>query len=95
MFQMGDMELDPSDIEIAIETCNDKVCFTVFVKGYDESCKRELSQLVFIMLDHIIGEYDMVTKVGFIDFKPFEEESVYMRHSLENLPRIFDEFMER
>lgn len=47
------------------------------------------------MLDQVIGEYDMETKVGFIEFKPFEKDSQYKRHGLNDLPQIFDEFMKR
>lgn len=93
--QIGDLQLEPSDIEVAVEADSGKAGFTVFVKGYDESRKSQFSQAAFLMLDQTIGEYDMEMKVGFIEVKPFEEGSQYQRHSLERLPNMFDEFIRR
>ena len=93
--QMGEVKLGPTDIEVAIEADGDKAGFTVFVKGYNESQSQQYKHVAFIMLDQAIGEYDMETKVGFIDVQSFEKKSQYKRHSLDNLPQIFDEFMKR
>lgn len=93
--QIGSLKLEPEDIEVAVEADGDKAGFTVFVKGYDESRKVTFSQATFIMLDQTIGEYDMMTKVGFVEIKPYDEESAYKRHSLAHLPQMFDEFMAR
>ena len=95
MIQMGQVKLEPSDLEVAVEADGDKAGFTVFVKGYDESQQQQYSHAAFIMLDQAIGEYDMETKVGFIEIKPFEQESEYRRHGLDDLPQMFDEFMKR
>jgi len=95
IIQINDIKLGPEDIEVAVEADGDKAGFTVFVKGYDESRKDIFLQAAFIMLDQSIGEYDMVTKVGFIDFKPYDEVSTFKRHNLDHLPQMFDEFMAR
>lgn len=93
--QIGDLKLQPADFEVAVEADGSKAGFTVFVKGYDERRKNQLVQATFIMLDQALGEYDMETKVGFIEIKPLEEESTYKRHTLASLPKMFDEFMKR
>ena len=93
--QMGEVKLESTDIEVAIEADGDKAGFTVFVKGYDESQLQQYKHAAFIMLDHAIGEYDMETKVGFIEVQPFEKESQYKRYGLDVLPQMFDEFMKR
>ena len=93
--QMGEVKLEPTDIEVAVEADGDKAGFTVFVEGYDESQAQQYKHAAFIMLDQSIGEYDIETKVGFIDVQPFENESQYKRHGLNDLPRMFDEFMKR
>ena len=95
IIQIGGLQLEPDDLEVAIESDGDKAGFIIFVKGYNESQKNQFGQAVFIMLDHAIGEYDMETKVGFIEIKSFEEESRYKRHRLDDLPQMFDEFMKR
>lgn len=93
--QIGDIKLEPEDLEVAIEADGDKAGFTVFIKGYDKSCSNVLSQAAFIMLDQAIGEYDMETKVGFIEIKPYDVEPKYNRHSLVELPQMFDKFIAR
>jgi hypothetical protein len=93
--QIGDLKIRPADVEVSVEADGSKAGFTVFVRGYDEVKKKQYSQAAFIMLDQAVGEYDMETKVGFIEVKPFDHGSAYKRHTLETLPRMFDEFMKR
>lgn len=92
---LGYLQLEPSDVEVAVEADGDKAGFTVFVRGYNDARRKEFAQAAFLMLDQAIGEYDMETKVGFIEVKSFEQESSYQRHSLEKLSKMFDEFMKR
>ena len=93
--QMGELKLEPADVEVAVEADGDLAGFTVFVKGYHESDSQPYKHAAFIMLDQAIGEYDMETKVGFIDVQPFEKESPYKRHGLDSLPKMFDKFLVR
>lgn len=93
--QIGNVKLEPADIEVAIEADGNKAGFTVFVRGYNEPQSQQYNQAAFIMLDQSIGEYDMETKVGFIEVHPFEAETQFKRHGLDNLPLLFDEFMKR
>jgi hypothetical protein len=90
--QMGDVKLDPSDLLVTVEPDGGKAGLTVFVKNYDEALKNKLLHVVFIMLDQAIGEYDMETKVGFVESKPFEEQTQYMKHDFMSFAQIFDEF---
>jgi hypothetical protein len=95
VIQINDIKLGFEDIEVAVEADGDKAGFTVFIKGYKESKKDIFLQAAFILLDQAIGEYDMMTKVGFIEFKPYDEGATYKRHNLNHLPQMFDEFMAR
>jgi hypothetical protein len=90
--QIGDLVLKPGDVEVALEADGAKAGFTVFVRGFDPDRKQQFSQAAFIMLDQAIGEYDMETRVGFIEVQPFEAQSGHKRHGLKDLPRVFDEF---
>lgn len=93
--QFGDLVIRPQDVEVAVEADGSKAGFTLFVRGFSPAQKKQFSQAAFIMLDQAIGEYDMETKVGFIEIKPFEADSTYRRHSLERLPSMFDEFLQK
>lgn len=90
---MNGVTIEPSDIEIALEPDGIKPGFNVFVKGYEESKRDLYLHLVFLMLDQAIGEYDMTTKVGFIELYSIEQHTEYKRCRFDELPRIFDEFI--
>jgi hypothetical protein len=91
--RLGDVEVGPNDIEVAIEADDDKAGLAVFVRGFDDPEDERVQQIAFLMLDHAIGEYDMETKVGFIEVRPFEAASEYARHPLAALPHVFDRFL--
>lgn len=90
-----DVKIGHEDVEIAIEPDGEKVGLNVFVKGFNQEKSRQYTQLVFIFLDHSLGEYDMETKVGFIKIKPFEEASHNKRYDVKVFPAVFDEFVKR
>lgn len=92
--QMGDVKLNPSDLAVALEPDGKKTGLTVFVKGYDETKKSQLLHVVYLMLDQAIGEYDMETKVGFIEMRPYEELSPCKKHDFGDLAENFDKFTE-
>ncbi len=89
-FRMGELELGPENFEVAMDPDGDKTGFTVFIKSFDQDLLNAYAQAAFIMLDHAIGEYDMMTKVGAIEFEPFETPSQTPRYSLEELSAEFD-----
>ncbi|QQS42315.1 MAG: hypothetical protein IPM63_05060 [Acidobacteriota bacterium] len=91
--EIGQLKLEPSDIQVSIEPDGEKAGLTVFVKDLDQSRSDQYKQAAFIMLDQAIGEYDMETKVGFIGLQPFESNSDQERHSLDELPQRFDDFL--
>jgi hypothetical protein len=93
--QVGDLHVKPGDMEVSIEADGSKAGLTVFLRGYDKARENQFLQAAFIMLDQAIGEYDMETKVGFIEVKPFEHKSRYQRLSLETLPAVFNNFVTR
>jgi len=90
---IGDLRVAPEDIEVSIEEDGNKAGLTVYVRGLNESTEHHLSQIAFLMLDHAVGEYDMEMKVGFIEIRPFEEQTHESRHSLLEFPAAFDEFI--
>lgn len=49
----------------------DKVDIAVLIKGFDENDQRFLS-LAFLYLDHILGEFNVISRVGGIDFLSWE-----------------------
>lgn len=91
----GETEFKVSDVSVSIEADGDKAGFTVFMKDYEKTENHIFEQAGYLMLDQAIGEYDMETRVGFIEFKNHEATSEFQKHPLSDLTTVFDGFMER
>lgn len=67
------IEYPSSDIEIIPELDNErgKVNIKVFIRNMDLDVKKHQT-LLFLYLDHILGEYNTITKIGYIDFYNLE-----------------------
>ncbi|QGQ44494.1 hypothetical protein [Metabacillus sediminilitoris] len=85
--QYNEVELDPADIFFSYEAYSgDQIDIVLYIKGYTDN--QDLDGAVFILLDTLIGEYDVATKIRHIDFLPFEE-NLTIKPILE-LPDIVD-----
>lgn len=64
-----------SDIEIIPQIDQEKevVNIDVFIKNMDRDPKK-YQHLSFLYLDHILGEFNMLTKVGYIEFHHIDED---------------------
>lgn len=71
--QIGDLHITEEQIGFVAEPDANKVGLTLFVKEHDVQSEAVLFA-AFIMLDTILGEYDVETKIGFIAHQPWIEE---------------------
>ncbi len=67
--RLGSYELKPDDVWFAAEADGQKVGLTVYVMGYEEG-NLAAQQAVFLLLDNALGEYEVETRVGFIELRP-------------------------
>lgn len=91
--QIGEQMIDPQDVEFALDRDGDRVGLFLFIDGYSESNSKLWGQVGFLFLDVALGEYDVETKVGHIDFKPYAFKTELERRPLTELPAHFDEFV--
>ena len=70
-FQLGDKTLDPSQIKVVAKANGDKLDLDVYMPNF--TTKDEMGQIGFIVLDHTVGEYDMETRIGGIEFLPLDK----------------------
>ncbi|MBZ5201440.1 hypothetical protein HU147_09465 [Planomicrobium chinense] len=54
---------------------HEEVSMTLYVKGLTKDNEDELAPALFILLDSVIGEYNMGVHVGNIEFRPFEAQT--------------------
>lgn len=80
-------------IKFTIEPDGDKAGITLFMDGYEDSRHNTFAGIGFLYLDSCLGEYDVETKVGFIEFKSGTVPSKLAKHPLSELPVTFDRFV--
>lgn len=88
--EIEDVVLSPDDIVFDYDYDDNKVNLNVYVEDIDSEDSR-VYHIVFILLDNIIGEYDVEMKIGRIDIYTLDEnKSTSHLHPLSDLPRIVD-----
>ena len=85
--EMNGLSLEPNKVRFAGEREGDKLSIELFVPGYDDS--DGMKQALFVLLDHTVGEYDMETKIGGIDFAPLAKAPASAQ-PLAALPALID-----
>jgi hypothetical protein len=70
--QIGDLKLSAEDIYILYQI-DKKIHLQFFIKDYNSRDQR-YGQIAFILLDNLIGEYSVMTKIGNIDFRKLEPD---------------------
>lgn len=68
-----------------------KIGIIVFFDGYDEEESETYGQIGFLLLDGALGEFDIETKVGFIEFHGRDSEHFDGAQPIAGLPGHFDE----
>lgn len=86
-FQLGGKTLDPTQIKLVAKANGDKLDIDVYMPGF--TTHDEMAQIGFIVLDHTVGEYDMETRIGGIEFLPLEKAPAGAKPIAE-LPAIVD-----
>jgi len=70
VIEMGGRKVGHEDVWFREEPDGDRVGLTLYLRGLDAKNEDVLGQASFIMLDTALGEYDVVTKVGFVERRP-------------------------
>ena len=87
--QIGPHVLGYDDYFFTHQFDNGKINIQLYIKGYKELDVFKLGSMV--ILDAIAGEYDVETKIGTIDFFPYDEE--VETQNIRILPELIDEFL--
>ncbi|MDM5228526.1 hypothetical protein QUF73_20590 [Cytobacillus sp. NJ13] len=82
-----DISLGPDDVYFTYRKNGDTLDIVLYLRGYDSDFE-EWENAAFILLDTIIGEYDVATKIGSIDMLPYKE--IPNLKSILELPSLID-----
>jgi len=92
----NDVTIDPSDVEFSLFTEDDVPGIQLFLPGMPEGdAQKTYRSIGYLLLDQALGEYDVETAVGPIDMVATPSGSEPERFPLSELPRMFDELVER
>lgn len=88
--RMQSFELSPSDVLVHHYAAGGQVGLEIgFAKPVSEEMMEHAKNMSFIMLDHIVGEYDFAVKIGPVDFVDELAESCV---GLDQFAPVFDAF---
>jgi hypothetical protein len=88
--ELGERCVNPEDVEFTLLTKDSTIGLRLFIPGINED-DLTLKQIVYLMLDEALGEYDVETKVGLIQMLPPESPHTGERYPLPDLPSRFDQ----
>ena len=91
--QMCNKSISPEDVFFRLFPDRHKVGIVLMIDGYSQKEHEVYMGIGFLFLDAAIGEFDVATKVGLIEFTScesewFNEES----EPLYKLPELFDQY---
>ncbi len=80
-----------NSISVSIQVDGAKAGLTVFIPGYSKATHKAYAGIAFLFLDQALGEFDVETRVGFIDVVA-PAETAKTSVTLAQLPLAFDTF---
>jgi hypothetical protein len=86
---INDVTLYPENIRYLLFPYENKIGLFLFIKDFDEK-KDIFINLAYIFLDNALGEYDVETKIGGINFRDYNTEYFEQSKSIENFRTDFD-----
>lgn len=86
----GDVTIKAADVRCSSARGGGKVDVVLYLPGYSESQGATFRQIGYLLLDEVLGEYDVETGVGVIEFKPLVEADESESHPIADLRAIFD-----
>jgi len=78
------------DVRYAMFEDGEKVGIILFFEGYNKIEKNLFDNIGYLFLDEALGEYDMETKVGFVEFHDYNSGQYRKSKPLKVLSKSFD-----
>jgi len=91
--KMNGLEIKGEDSRFLLVKDEDKsrVGILLFYSNFQEELRQEFGNISYIYLDNILGEYEMMTRVGLVDVFGFESEYYQESRPFIELISAFDE----
>jgi hypothetical protein len=90
---MNGFNLATSDVLVSCGAYDGSIALEIrFAREIPQDFIDNACHMVYIMLDHVLGEYDFAVKVGPVDFVDEAQDPDATWISLDQLPAVFDAF---
>jgi hypothetical protein len=91
-FEMNDLVIkgDETKYLIAKDEDSQKIGILLFFPNFTEDKRQIFGRAANIFLDGIIGEYDVMTNVEFVEVSGYDSQYFSDSHPIEELPKEFD-----
>ncbi len=90
--QINHINLSPGDAFFTYSKGDGKLDLELYLRGFDESQEYMMASL--LMLDAVLGEYDMETRIGRLTNKKLEEAGTQTLFKISELPKIVDAYIQ-
>ena len=90
MVGIGDTSFSSESVQFTLEPENDKIGVTLFLGDREHFDEEVVGYIGFLLLDYTLGEYDVETLVGSVEFVPQDTPSEEKKRFLPELPALFD-----
>jgi len=87
---IGNAQFSSSEVQFTLEPEEGKVGVTLYFGDGKSLDEQAIGHIGFLLLDYTLGEYDVETFVGSVQFKPLDAAGKKDKHFLPELPRRFD-----
>jgi hypothetical protein len=88
--RIGPTTIRSADVSIVPEALDGKVGLQVLIAGYQPTPNSLFEQIGFLLLDQVLGEFDVETKLGYIEIGARPRTIPANAISLEELPALVD-----
>jgi hypothetical protein len=89
--QYNGVSVKASSISVLLQPDGQKVGLTLLIPGYTKRAHKTYAGIAYLLLDQALGEYDVETRVGFINVQEPSTATASAR-PLSQLPAAFDSF---
>ncbi len=90
MVTLMGVTLAPNDVAFTYQAENGKLSLTLYINGYDKNKHATYAEIGYFLLDEVLGEYDLGTRINLIEFKDADARSRLPKFQLKALPEIVD-----
>jgi hypothetical protein len=82
--------VNPDDVEVALMSNGREIGVRIFFDGYTQDTHQLWGMFGYLFLDQALGEFDVETKLGLIDFAAIDSKGKTVTVPLPKLPELFD-----